>query len=60
MGTILLQAVPDETVTAIKTYAAEAGISPGEIVARLTDLYGQLRRSDDAVIIKARRNALLP
>jgi hypothetical protein len=60
MGTILLQAVPDETITAIKTYAADAGVSPGEIVARLTDFYAELRRSDDPAVLKARHYANLP
>ena len=60
MGTIAAQAVRDETVAAIKAYAAEAGVSPGETVARLVDLYTQLRASDDANVLAARRSARLP
>ncbi len=60
MGTILLQAVPDETVAAIKTYAAETGVSPGEIVARLVDFYAKLRVSDESPVVEARKAARLP
>ena len=42
MGTILLQAVPDETVAAIKTYAAEAGISQVHDPAGRDDLRADL------------------
>ena len=60
MGTILLQAVSDETVAAIKAYAIEDGVSPGELVTRLAEFYSQLRVSDEPAVVEARRAARLP
>lgn len=60
MATILLHDVPDEVVDAIKTLAAEAGVSPGEVVARLYELYAELRLSTEPTVLDARSYAHLP
>ncbi len=60
MATILLQAISDDTVAAVKAYAAEAGVSPGEFVTRLVEFYTQLRVSDEPAVVETRRVARLP
>lgn len=60
MATILLQGVPDEVVVAIKNLAAEAGVSPGELVARLFEFYADLRVSTEPSVLDARRDSYLP
>jgi hypothetical protein len=60
MATVLLQGVPDEVVEAIKNVAAEAGVSPGEVVARLYEFYADLRVSTEPSVLDARRLSHLP
>ena len=60
MATILLHGVPDEIVDAIKSLAAETGVSPGEVIARLYEFYAELRVSTEPTILHARSYSQLP
>lgn len=60
MATLLLQGVPDELAECINVLASEAGVSTGELVARLYEFYSDLRVSTEPSVLAARRDAYLP